>query len=77
METKMDKVINGLALALGAVLVVVAIAGIFSYFMMLLWNGCLVDAVDGVHQIGWLQAWGISILFGMLFKGSNYSAKSE
>ena len=27
-----------------------------------------VGAVDGVHNIGWLQAWGISILFGFLFK---------
>ena len=28
----------------------------------LLWNACLVPAVDGVHEIGWFQAWGLSIM---------------
>jgi hypothetical protein len=37
---------------------------------MLLWNGCLVDAVTVVKPIGWLQAWGITILTGFLFKTS-------
>jgi hypothetical protein len=37
---------------------------------MLLWNGCLVPAVDGVKQIGWLQAWGLQLLINMLFKVS-------
>ena len=37
----------------------------------LLWNGCLVPAVDGIHEIGFWQALGINVLFSMLFKASN------
>lgn len=36
--------------------------------VMWLWNGCLVDAVTVVHPIGFLQAVGISVLFGLLLK---------
>ena len=38
--------------------------------VMELWNGCLVPAVDGVKQIGWLQAWGLQFLVNMLFRVS-------
>ena len=27
-----------------------------------LWNGCLVSAVDGVHEITYWQAFGLSVL---------------
>jgi hypothetical protein len=36
----------------------------------MLWNGCLVGAVAGVTTVTWLQAWGITILCGFLFKTS-------
>ncbi len=48
--------------------IVVILGLLFSYPVMLLWNGCLVPAVDGVKEIGLLQAWGLMILFGILFK---------
>ena len=44
---------------------------LFALPVMWLWNDCLVDADPGLHQIGWLQAWGINILFGILFNSSN------
>jgi hypothetical protein len=37
----------------------------------LLWNYCLVSAVDGIHEVSWLQAWGIYILSNFLFKRTN------
>ena len=43
---------------------------LLSWPVMELWNGCLVPAVDGVKQIGWLQAWGLQFLINMLFKVS-------
>lgn len=51
------------------------IAAIFAAIIMawptqLLWNGCLVPAVDGIHEIGFWQALGINVLFSMLFKAS-------
>jgi hypothetical protein len=63
-----------LILALGAI--VIGIAGILllsfllSWPVMMLWNGCLVDAVTGVKEIGWLQAWGLTVLSSFLFKTS-------
>ncbi len=67
METKMEKAIG----ALSAILVlIVGLTALFSYFVMLLWNGCLVPAV-GVNEISWLQAWGIAILCSILFKSTS------
>lgn len=49
---------------------------LFSFPVMLLWNGALVPAVAGLSEIGWLQAWGIVILCAFLFKPSvNMSTK--
>jgi len=55
------------------IVAVLVLSLLLSLPVMLLWNGCLVGAVVGVNQIGWLQAWGISILFGFLFKNSTSS----
>jgi hypothetical protein len=43
---------------------------IMAWPTQLLWNGCLVPAVDGTHEIGFWQALGINVLFSMLFKAS-------
>ena len=65
---------NQITSAVGAFIVVVT-AGLFLSFLlawpvMELWNQCLVPAVDGVREIGWLQAWGLQFLVNMLFKVS-------
>jgi hypothetical protein len=39
----------------------------------LLWNGCLVQAVDGINPIGFWQALGINVLCQILFKNSKFS----
>ena len=61
-------------LSLGAILVGIAtllfLSFVLSWPVMMLWNGCLVGAVDGVKEIGWLQAWGLQFLFGLLFKAT-------
>lgn len=44
---------------------------VLAYPTMLLWNGCLVPAVDGVNKISFLQALGINFLFSILFKSYN------
>jgi type III secretory pathway component EscS len=43
---------------------------VLSWPVMMLWNGCLVGAIDGVQEITWLQAWGLQFLFALLFKAS-------
>jgi hypothetical protein len=45
---------------------------LFSWPVYMLWNGCLISAVDGVHEITWLQAWGISALCSFLFKSYTF-----
>ena len=70
---------NQITSAVGAFIIVVA-GGLFLSFLlawpvMELWNGCLVPAVDGVREIGWLQAWGLQFLINMLFKLSIVNKK--
>lgn len=64
---------DGLA-ALGAIVVGIAtllfLSFVLSWPVMMLWNGCLVGAVDGVKEVTWLQAWGIQFLCGILFKAT-------
>ena len=64
---------NGLA-ALGAIVAGIAtlvfISFLLSWPVMELWNQCLVPAVTGIREIGWLQAWGIQFLFALLFKST-------
>jgi hypothetical protein len=59
------------------VVMVVAIGLLFSLPVMLLWNGCLVGAITGVNEISWLQAWGILVLAGLLFKSSDASVSKK
>jgi hypothetical protein len=55
-----------------AILLVIGLVCVVSFLMswpvMLLWNECLVGAITGINQVTWLQAWGISLLCGLLFK---------
>lgn len=64
----------------GKIVIITAIALLISFLLswpvMMLWNGCLVPAVTGLSEIGWLQAWGISILCGFLFKNVEIKSKS-
>lgn len=47
---------------------IVAITALFAFPVMWLWNGALVGAVDGIHPVSFWQAWGISLLCGLLFR---------
>jgi len=63
-----------LTLAVAAILAGIAtlvfLSFVLSWPVMMLWNGCLVGAVDGVKEITWLQAWGLQFLFNLLFKAT-------
>jgi hypothetical protein len=54
--------------AIGLLVVLVLFSFLLAWPVMELWNQCLVPAVNGVKEIGWMQAWGIQFLFGILFK---------
>ena len=57
------------------VLFIIGFSFLMSWPVYALWNGCLVPAVRGLNEISWLQAWGIGILFNILFKPTNSKNK--
>ena len=64
----MKNVIVALGAILAGIATLVFLSFVLSWPVMMLWNGCLVGAVDGVKEVTWLQAWGIQFLCGLLFK---------
>lgn len=70
----MEKLVTLIVATTVVIAGVLFISFLLSYPIYLLWNGCLVGAIAGVAEVSWLQAWGITVLFGMLFK-SSVSAK--
>lgn len=66
----MDKIISSIALVLGSIAALLFVSFLLSWPVFMLWNGCLVDAVTGVKEVTWLQAWGLSTLCGLLFKST-------
>ena len=63
---------TALVSVVGVVGLIIGLSFLFSWPVYMLWNGCLISAVDGVHEITWLQAWGISALCSFLFKSLTY-----
>ena len=52
------------------ILFLLCLSFLLSWPVYMLWNGCLVDAIEGVKEVTWLQAWGLTALMGMLFKNN-------
>ena len=71
----MSNFITPILVVVGAIAFVLGLSFLLAWPVMLLWNGCLVDAVTVIKPIGWLQAWGITILIGFLFKTSVTTSK--
>ena len=70
--TNIITAITAILLSLAALLF---LSFLLAWPVMELWNGCLVPAVNGVKEIGWLQAWGLQFLFNLLFKATLTSKK--
>ena len=68
----LDKVITVVGATVVVLAVVVILGLVLSFPLMLLWNGCVVPAINGVQEITWLQAWGILIVSNLLFKNTSY-----
>ena len=70
---------KAISLAVGAIVVsiagILALSFLLSWPVYMLWNGCLVGAVAGVSQVTWLQAWGLTVLCGFLFKSNVSNTK--
>jgi hypothetical protein len=57
----------------GGIILIGVVALLLAYPIKWIWNECLVGAVDGIHPITALQALGISVLCGILFKSQSKS----
>jgi len=73
----MKDILNPIVLFFAAAFVAVILAVILAWPTQLLWNGCLVPAIDGINEITLLQALGLNFLFSILFKDSNTSKKND
>lgn len=67
MLTKIVVLLVGL---IGAVGLLVGVSALFAWPVQLLWNGVAVNVVDGLHKVSFLQAWGLSLLTGLMFKSN-------
>ena len=66
----MNKFIEATNVAMLVVLLIIFFAALFSLPIMLLWDW-LMPTLFGLGTITWVQAWGLSVLCGLLFKSSN------
>jgi hypothetical protein len=64
----MDKVFLIIGTVVTALAGLLLLSFLLSWPVYMLWNGCLVGAIDGVKEVTWLQAWGLNVLTGMMFK---------
>ena len=64
----MEKILIVVGAVFGGIVGILLLSFLLSWPVYMLWNGCLVSAVAGVSEVTWLQAWGITILCGFLFK---------
>jgi len=63
-------ILAGIVGIAGGIAGMLALSFLMSWPVYMLWNGCLVDAVTGVREVTWLQAWGLTVLCSFLFNTS-------
>jgi hypothetical protein len=76
-KESIEKIFSGIVIFFGFTVIICLLGALLAYPVMLLWNGCLVPAVTGIHIIAWKQAWGLMILCSILFKTSVSSGDSK
>jgi hypothetical protein len=66
----MEKALGVIGVVILGLAGILALSFLLSWPVYMLWNGCLVGAVAGVNEVTWLQAWGLTVLSGFLFKST-------
>lgn len=66
----MNRSVNIISTWIGVLIALVFMAVIMAWPTQLLWNYCLVPALDSVNLIGFWQALGINFLASVLFKNN-------
>ena len=68
----MQSFIQGVGAFVVVIAVIIFVGLLLALPLAILWNGCVVPAINGVQEITWLQAWGIMIVSNILFKSTSY-----
>jgi len=71
----MQYIIGAITTFVGLIATRLLLSFLLAWPVMELWNQCLVPAVGGIKEIGWLQAWGLQFLVNLLFKMSIVNKK--
>lgn len=71
-----EKIIVGVGVAVVAIAIVFVVSLLLALPVMWLWNW-LMPTLFAVPKVTFLQAWGVSLLAGLLFKGSASKATSS
>ena len=71
----MDKVYAVVGAAIVVIVGIVFLSFLLSWPVMWLWNNALVGAIIGVNKVSWIQAWGISVLCGIMVKSNVSTTK--
>jgi hypothetical protein len=66
----MEKIASGVGVFVLGLAGLLVLSFLLSWPVYMLWNGCLVGAIAGVSEVSWLQAWGLTVLCGFLFKSN-------
>lgn len=64
------KIVTLLAGIVGFVALAVGLSALVAWPVQLLWNGVAVSAIDGLHKVSFLHAWGLTLLSHLLVKSS-------
>jgi len=51
-----------------ALIFTAGLSALLSWPVQLLWNNVAVYAIDGLHTLNFLSAWGLTVLASLLFK---------
>jgi hypothetical protein len=71
----MEKIAGVVGVVVLSIIGLLALSFLLSWPVYMLWNGCLVSAIAGVSEVTWLQAWGLTVLCGFLFKSNVSKSK--
>ena len=71
----MEKIAGIVGVVVLGIMGLLALSFLLSWPVYMLWNGCLVSAIAGVSEVSWLQAWGLTVLCGFLFKSNVSNSK--
>jgi len=71
----MQYIIGAITTFVGLIATRLLLSFLLAWPVMELCNQCLVPAIGGIKEIGWLQAWGLQFLVNLLFKMSIVNKK--